>query len=74
MFAKLRAVSATTYVPPYQRAIALLGMGKHEEAIACLEEGYTDRSLLLYNLEFDPRLDPVRKSQEMVNLLSRIRR
>jgi tetratricopeptide (TPR) repeat protein len=74
MLERLRTVSATSYVPPYQRAIALLGLGKHEEAIASLEEGYTDRSLLPYNLEFDPRLDPIRKSAEVVNLLGRIRR
>jgi DNA-binding winged helix-turn-helix (wHTH) protein/Tfp pilus assembly protein PilF len=74
MFNRLRAISATTYIPPYQRAIALLGLGKRSEAMTSLEEGYTDRSLSPLNLEFDPRLDPIRKSPEMLNLVGRIRR
>jgi DNA-binding winged helix-turn-helix (wHTH) protein/Tfp pilus assembly protein PilF len=74
MFAKLRAISATAYIAPYQRAIALLGLGKRSEAMTSLEEGYTNRSLSPLNLEFDPRLDAIRKSPEMQNLMGRIRR
>jgi len=56
----LEEASTTTHVPKFGRAIAHLGLGEHDKALALLEECAADRTYLFTFGAVDPLLDEIR--------------
>jgi hypothetical protein len=53
-------------------ALVLVGLGRHDEAIAMLSRAYDARSTLLSYLDRDPRFDPLRTDSRFTDLLRRM--
>jgi serine/threonine-protein kinase len=69
----LRARATRTYVPPYNMALVLHGMGESQEALRSLEAGYEQRDVRMVVLGVDPRWDPLRTDPRFVSLLRRMK-
>jgi len=63
--------SKSSYVSPYDIAIAYCGLGQKELALDWLDKAYDDRSKWLVQLKVDYRLDPLRSDPHFVDLLRR---
>ncbi len=60
------------YVPPYDMAIAHLGLGDSDSALAFLDEAYKECSSWMAYLNVEPRLDPLRGDPRFADLLRRV--
>ncbi len=60
------------YVSPYRLAVVYVGLGEKDQALAALEQAYTDRSGLLVWLNVEPAFDPLREDPRFDDLLRRI--
>jgi len=68
-FDQLQIEATAGRVPPLNLAIAHLGLGQREEAIALLERAYAERAIPLYQLAVDPVYAPVRGSARVQAIL-----
>ena len=68
-FAHLEQEAARRHVPSLNLAIAQLGLGRKEEAIALLERAHGERSVPLYQLAVDPVYRPVRNTPRVQAIL-----
>src|SRR6185503_21210512 len=71
----LRAFEESTkdgYVPPYTIAVIHDGLGEKAQKLEWLERAFQDRSLRPVWLKFDPRLDELRQSGKLNNLIRRV--
>ena len=62
----------SSYVPPYTIAVLHAGLGEKAQTLEWLERAFQDRSLRPAWLKFDPRLDELRQSGELNNLIRRV--
>ena len=64
--------SQQRYVPPYHIAIAYMGLGDHENALARLEQSYSEKDAKIVFLKVDRIWDPVRSDSRFVALLDQL--
>jgi TolB-like protein/DNA-binding winged helix-turn-helix (wHTH) protein/Flp pilus assembly protein TadD len=69
---RLRALSQSTYVSPFDLALVHVGLGMNDEAFAWLDKAYDDRSSRLVFIAVDPRLDALRTDPRFDDLLRRL--
>jgi tetratricopeptide (TPR) repeat protein len=60
------------YVSPYLIGLVQLGLGERNEAVASLEQGYTNRDQWMMYLKVDPGWDDLRSDPRFKDLLRRI--
>ena len=72
VLAQLQDMSAKRYVPPYNIAIAYVGLGDKDQAFAWLERAYADRSFYITWLKYDPQLDSLRSDLRFADLVRRV--
>ncbi|HKR02182.1 MAG TPA: winged helix-turn-helix domain-containing protein [Pyrinomonadaceae bacterium] len=60
------------YVPPYSIAVLEAGLNDEARALEWLERAFHDRSLRPVWLKFDPRLDGLRRSGKLTDLVRRV--
>jgi hypothetical protein len=61
------------YVTPFGIAWIQIGLGDKDQAFACLDKAYNDRSSGMIYLKVDPMFDPLRSDPRFTNLLRRMR-
>jgi tetratricopeptide (TPR) repeat protein len=66
---RLKEMSLTRYVPPYQLAAVYAGLGENRKALQELQTAYNERSPWMINLRVDPRFQHLRAEPEFVRLL-----
>jgi adenylate cyclase len=69
---ELQEQSKHRYVSPYLIALVHIGLGERDQAIASLEQGYTDRDEWMMFLKVDPHMDDLRSDPGFRDLLRRI--
>ena len=62
----------TTYVPPISRAMILIGLHRHQDAITALQQAIQDHSTSMVYAKVDPILDPLRNEPAFQALLQAI--
>jgi len=73
LLAELRALARERYVPPLYEATALTWLGENDEAFACAESAYAQRSGWLAFLRVTTEWDPLRNDPRYLALLRRMR-
>jgi hypothetical protein len=69
---KLHRVNQRRPVDPAAIAIAHVGMGDNEQALAWLDKAYVQRSNLMTTLKVDPIWDPLRGDPRFQTLLRKV--
>jgi len=69
---RLREISKTRYVCPYEVGVICVHLGEKNEAFRWLEKAYQVRSQCMPFLKVDPRLDPIRSDPRYADLLRRL--
>jgi len=69
---QLQNLAGRRYVASYDMALAWLGLGDHDRALASLERSVEDRSPRLLFLSVEPRFDPLRSSARFQVLVRRV--
>jgi serine/threonine protein kinase/predicted Zn-dependent protease len=72
MIRELDERAQTMFIPPFEKALVYLGMGRRDEAFALLEESYELRLPNLANLGVDPLYDDIRTDPRFVDLARRV--
>jgi hypothetical protein len=70
---ELEARAGRGEAPPASLALALLGVGRFDAALARLTEAVAARAVALYQLAVDPVYDPLRHDPRFDALLSQMR-
>lgn len=71
--AELDALRVRVYVPPDAVALAQLGVGNRDEAVAWLQRAYTMRVATLAHLATEPVWDPLRDDPRIKEIIALIR-
>ncbi len=61
------------YVPPYNLAIANLGLGRTDAAFECLDRAKLDRDVRLSSMNVEPKWDAVRDDPRFIQLVRDLR-
>ncbi|HJR06402.1 MAG TPA: tetratricopeptide repeat protein [Pyrinomonadaceae bacterium] len=69
---ELRALPQERYVSSYYFAMIHLGLGETDQAFACLERAYAERSGFLAFIKVEPMLDPLRSDPRFADLERRV--
>jgi TolB-like protein/Tfp pilus assembly protein PilF len=69
---ELEERSKHRYVSPYLIALVQIGLGERDQAIASLEQGYTNRDQWMMYLKVDPRLDDLHSDPRFQDLVRRV--
>jgi TolB-like protein/Tfp pilus assembly protein PilF len=69
---ELKERSKHHYVSPYLIALVQTGLGERDQAIASLEQGYTNRDHWMMFLKADPRWDDLRSDPRFKGLIRRV--
>ena len=69
---ELKLRSEHQYVSPCLIALVQIGLGERDQAIASLEQGYTNRDQWMLYLKVDPHMDGLRSDPRFRDLLRRI--
>jgi TolB-like protein/DNA-binding winged helix-turn-helix (wHTH) protein/Tfp pilus assembly protein PilF len=69
---ELKERSRHRYLSPYLIALVQIGLGERDQAIASLEQGYTDRDQWMLYLRVDPHMDDLRSDPRFKDLLRRV--
>jgi len=69
---RLERLGRERYVSPYHRALAYVGLGATDEALAALEQAAVHRDPALAYIVVEPRFAPVRSDARFVRLLGEI--
>jgi TolB-like protein/Tfp pilus assembly protein PilF len=69
---ELKERSKHRYVSPYLIGLVQLGLGERNQAIASLEQGYTNRDQWMMYLKVDPGWDDLRSDPRFKDLLRRV--
>jgi len=72
LLGEMQDASQKGFVPPFFFATALVGMGKHKEALDALEEGYKTRDPDIVGLNSAPWFEPLRSDKRFQDLLHRM--
>lgn len=70
---ELAELARKKYIPPYVLAIADLGFGEKQKALADLEKAYEEKNLQMVFLKVDPKWDELRKEPRFIELLRKMR-
>jgi len=65
--------SSQTYAPPFDVALAYVGLGDYDQAFAWLEKAYDERARAMLSLKVNPLLDPLRSDPRFGALIRRMR-
>ena len=68
----LKKLASRRYVASFDMAIAWLGSGDDEPALASLEKALEERSPRLLFLSVEPRFDPLRSDSRFQTLIKRV--
>ncbi len=68
----LEEMSQQRYVSPYWKGVVYSGLGSHELAVQCLEEGYSQKDVWLLWVKVEPRFDPIRGKARFATLVNRL--
>ncbi len=69
---ELEERSKHRYTSPYLIALVQIGLRERDQAIASLEQGYTNRDQWMMYLKADPRWDDLRPDPRFQDLLRRV--
>src|SRR5712692_2755925 len=69
---ELQERSKQRYISPCLIALVQIGLGNRDQAIASLEQGYTDRDPGMMYLKVDPEMDDLRSDPRFQDLLRRV--
>jgi len=69
---RVKEISKTRYVCPYEVGVIYVHLGEKDEAFRWLEKGYQVRSQCMPFLKVDPRLDPIRSDPRYADLVRRL--
>jgi hypothetical protein len=69
---RLRALSKTSYVQPYNFAIVYASLGEPDSSIAALERGVDLRSEEMLEIRSSVAMDPLRKDPRFQRILRRM--
>jgi TolB-like protein/Tfp pilus assembly protein PilF len=69
---ELEKRSKHRYISPCLIALVQIGLGEKDQAIASLEQGYTDRDQWMLYLKVDPHMDDLRSDPRFQDLLRRV--
>ena len=69
VLSRLRRRADGGYVPAYDLAVVNVGLGRVEDAFACLERACEERSSWMSYLNVEPRLDPLRADPRFAELV-----
>jgi TolB-like protein/DNA-binding winged helix-turn-helix (wHTH) protein/Tfp pilus assembly protein PilF len=69
VLARLKELSSTKYVCPYEVATAHEALGQHDLALGWLRRAVDDRSVCIPDIKTDPRLDGLRSDPRFKQLL-----
>ena len=72
MLGELTDRSRQTYAPPFDVALAYVGLGDHDQAFAWLEKAYDERARAMLSLKVHPGLDPLRSDPRFADLQRRV--
>jgi DNA-binding SARP family transcriptional activator/Flp pilus assembly protein TadD len=72
LLAKLKALSASTYVSPYNMAVLYLRLGEKSSAFEWLDRAYREQAEWMIYLGVDPRFDELRADPRFGRILQRI--
>ena len=72
MIRELDEFSRSEFVPPFEKALVYVGMGRKDEAFALLEESYELRLPNLANLTSEPIYDGIRSDPRFTDLARRV--
>ncbi len=72
ILARIEALAATTYVPPFYLALITANLGDKDRAFAWLEKAYQERSGWMPWLKLEPLFDGLRTDARFSDLLRRI--
>jgi Tfp pilus assembly protein PilF len=70
---RLLQLSRDRYVPPYNIALAYLGLDEHVEAFTWLERGFEERDPRMVFLKVEPKWKNLRGNPRFVQLLNRLK-
>jgi tetratricopeptide (TPR) repeat protein len=73
ILAELTDRSRQTYAPPFDVALAYVGLGDHDQAFAWLEKAYDERARAMLSLKVHPGLDPLRSDPRFIALVRRMK-
>lgn len=73
ILADLTDRSRQTYAPPFDIALAYVGLGDHDQAFAWLEKAYGERARAMLSLRVNPGLDPLRADPRFAVLMRRMK-
>jgi serine/threonine protein kinase/Tfp pilus assembly protein PilF len=62
----------TRYVCPFEIGTTYLALGQKDEAFRWFEKAYEERSVCIFTMKFDPRLDPIRSDPRYHSLIRRV--
>ena len=68
----LLELSTSTYVPPYNIALAYNAVGEREKALDYLEKGFAERDVRMVFLKVEPQWDTLRTEPAFVELIKRM--
>ncbi len=69
---QLKQLAKRRYVSPYYLALAYVGLGDRDQALACMERAYEERSGWLVHIKVEPGLDSLRSDPRFQDLLRRM--
>ena len=70
---ELLKLSKSTYVPPYNIALAYNAVGDREKALDHLEKGFSERDVRMVFLKVEPQWDSLRAEPRFIELIKRMR-
>jgi serine/threonine protein kinase len=62
----------TRFVCPYEIGTTYLSLGQKDKAFLWFDKAYEERSLCIYGMKFDPRLDPIRSDPRYQSIIRRV--
>jgi tetratricopeptide (TPR) repeat protein len=69
---RLRRLATRRYVPPFVFANVYLGLGKHDQAVRCMEQEHDARGWYLLLIGHGPQFDPLRSHPRFQALVCRM--
>lgn len=69
---ELMANIKTRFVCPYEIGTTYLALGEKDEAFLWFERAYEERSICIFTMKFDPRLDSIRSDPRYQSIIQRV--
>jgi tetratricopeptide (TPR) repeat protein len=62
----------TRFVCPFEIGTTYLALGQKDKAFLWIEKAYEERSICIFSMKFDPRLDPIRSDPRYQDIIRRL--